>query len=112
MTLHLNTHVDGADVGLIGYVRMFQRFERLKQGWLIAGLRSVYVHDLLVPQNPSIVPRLDPVALGKLRPSYRYLSYLLNQNGHPTRDDLPGIDMPETVNKLTDADKVWLYDRA
>jgi hypothetical protein len=111
MTLHLNTNVDGADVALIGYVRMFQRFERLKDSWLIAGLRSVYVHDLIVAQNPSIVPRIDPVALKKLRPSYRYLSYLLNQNGHSTRDDLPGTDMPETVSKLNNADKAWLYDQ-
>jgi len=112
MTLHLNVHVGGADVGLVGYVRMLQRLERLDDRWLVAGLRSVYVHDSIVPMNPSLVPRIDQVALGKLRPSYRYLSYLLNQKGQATRDDLPGMDRPETFSKLAAADDAWLLNAA
>jgi hypothetical protein len=90
---------------------MLQRLERMKDGWLISGLRPVYIHDLIIPLNPSLVPQIDPAAVTSFRPAYRYLSYLLSQRGHPTRDDLPGMDKPETVNNLIDADEAWLRDR-
>lgn len=110
MTLHLSANVGGADVGLVGYIRMLQRFERVDGKWLVAGQRSVYVHDSIIPMNPSRIPQIDQATLDKLRPSYRYLSYLLNQKGQATRDDLPGMDRPETFSKLADADDAWLLE--
>lgn len=108
MTLHVVTKGGGADIDLVGYIRMHSRVERKTDSWLISGMRSVYIHDLLVPQNPSRVPQIDPAAIEHLRSSYRYLAYVLSQSGHPTRDDLPGIDKPETVSKLLAAEEAWL----
>jgi SnoaL-like domain len=107
-TLHGMTELDGVDVALVGYARLLWRALRLEDRWLIAGLRAMYVSDMLLPRNPSRVPQVDDDVLRTFRPSYKYLSYIITQSGRPIQDDLPGIDRPETVAALRDAEQQWL----
>ena len=106
--LHGMTELDGIDVALVGYTRLLWRAQRSGEGWLIAGLRAMYLSDMLLPRNPSRVPHIDHDALRAFRPSYKYLSYIITQSGRTIQDDLPGIDRPETVAALRAGEQQWL----
>jgi hypothetical protein len=107
-TLHGMTELGGVEVALVGYVRLLWRALRLEDRWLIAGLRAMYVSDMLLPRNPSRVPQIDDDLLRTFRPSYKYLSYIITQSGRTIQDDLPGLDRPETVTTLRAAERQWL----
>jgi hypothetical protein len=107
-SLHGMTELDGVDVALIGYARLFWRALRSGDRWLIAGLRATYISDMLLPRNPSRVPQIDDAVLRTFRPSYKYLSYVITKNGRAIQDDLPGIDRPESVVALRAAEQQWL----
>tara|TARA_R110000772_G_scaffold249588_3_gene364093 strand:+ start:2649 stop:3443 length:795 start_codon:yes stop_codon:yes gene_type:complete len=112
MTLHVVREIGGVDVDITGYIRALTRHERQSDGgWLMAGFRSYYVHDLILPVNPSRVPEIDPAALKDFRPSYRYLSWVLSISGHPISNELPGIDRPETVKALIATEQSWLKEQ-
>ena len=106
--LHGMTELDGVDVALVGYTRLLWRALRSGDRWLIAGLRAVYLSDMLLPRNPSRVPQIDDDALRAFRPSYKYLSYIITKSGRTIQDDLPGIDRPESVVALRAAEQQWL----
>ncbi|HLZ74200.1 nuclear transport factor 2 family protein [Phenylobacterium sp.] len=100
--------LDGVDVCGVHQVRLLWRAQVLDERWLIAGLHCVYVRGLLLPCNPAKPPVIDEALLATYRPSYRYLSYVLTKNGMPARDDLPGVDRPESVTALRAAEAAWL----
>jgi hypothetical protein len=102
------SQLDGVDVNQIGHAHLLWRARRMDRKWLIAGLRSYYVRDSLIACNPTRTPKLDEVKLAGFRQSYRYLSYILDSLGGRVRDDLPGVDRPETVDALYTAERVWL----
>jgi hypothetical protein len=107
-SLHGMTELDGVDVALIGYTRLLWRAVRSGERWLIAGLRAMYLSDMLLPRNPSRVPQIDDEALRTFRPSYKYLSYIITKSGRTIQDDLPGIDRPESVVALRAGEQQWL----
>jgi hypothetical protein len=106
--LHGMTELDGVDVALVGYARLLWRALRSDDRWLIAGLRAMYISDMLLPRNPNRVPQIDDDVLRTFRPSYKYLSYVITKNGRTIQDDLPGIDRPESVVALRAAEQQWL----
>ena len=107
-TVHAFTSLGGVDVDLISYVRLQWRVQRIGARWLVAGLRALYIRDVLAPVNPQQVPQLEDKLLAGLRPSYRFIAYLTSKAGHVVRDDLPGVDKPETVAALRAAELRWL----
>lgn len=100
--------LDGVDVAVTAYSRLLWRVESREGPWLIAGLRGLYIRDLMVACDPSRVPNLDENKLAAHRPSYRYLSYLHAAQGRNVVDDLPGADRPETVTALYAVEREWL----
>ena len=74
-TLHSFFPLDGVACKNTGYVRLLWRAQRLDDRWLIAGLRCVYIRDLITACNPSQVPKIDQAELDRYRPSYRFTSY-------------------------------------
>ena len=107
-TLHGFYKLDGVDVTSTGYVRLLWRAQRLDGRWLVAGLRSVYIRDLLQPCNPSQPLKLNEADLAGNRASYRYLTYTLKYLGRDPKNDLPGFDRPETVVAFRTAEAAWL----
>ena len=107
-TVHLIGELDGVDVDVMGFVRNRARARREGDLWRMAGLTTVYIHDLIIPLNPSRPPEIAPEVLNKHRRSYRALSHMLFSHGLPARDDLAGVDRPETVAALVAAEKAWL----
>ena len=109
-TLHGFYNRDGVDVTSTGFVRLLWRVQRLEALWLIAGLRSVYIRDLLQPCKPSQTLAVDEAKLSTYRPSYRYLSYTLQYLGREPSQVLPGCDRPDTVQALREAEQRWLAE--
>ena len=107
-TLHGFFSLHGIAVTSTGYVRLLWRAQKLEGTWLIAGLRSLYIRDLLQPCNGSDRLDLDEAELSRYRSSYRYLTHTLKVLGRKPRHDLPGMDMPDTVVALRRAEQVWL----
>ncbi|MDF2114153.1 nuclear transport factor 2 family protein [Roseiarcaceae bacterium H3SJ34-1] len=100
--------VEGIDMCMTGVVRLLWRAEQLDGRWLIAGLRMIYIRDYLMPCDPGNVPAIDRKELATYRPSYRFLSYVLARSPNRPRDDLPGIDRPETVEAVRTSQTRWL----
>ena len=107
-TLRNFFQVDGVDGSIEAFVKLLWRALRTETGWLIAGLRVIYVRDLLHACNPAKPPHFDQDRLDQFRLSYRYMSYHLTRLGLNPRDDLPGEDRPETVRELRGAETQWL----
>ncbi len=111
-TLHSFFPLEGIACKNTAFVRLMWRAQTFSGRWLIAGLRCVYVRDLMTACNPSQAPVIDQDELNLYRPSYRFMSYHLHRLGlHPT-DDLPGMDCPETVIALRHAERAWLEREA
>jgi hypothetical protein len=72
------------------------------------GLRVIYVRDLLIPCDPNQIPKIDNAEAQRYRQSYRYLSYMFARTSHPARDDLPGVDRPDSVAALRAEEAHWL----
>ena len=100
--------VDGIDVCIMAQVRLLWRAQMLGDRWLLAGLRVIYIRDMLTPVNPSRVPAINEAEAIRYRASYRSLSYAMARTDHPVRDDLPGVDRPETVTALRVGEAAWL----
>ncbi len=108
-TLHGFYTRDGVDVTGTGYIRLLWRAQRLHGRWLIAGLRGLYIRDLLQPCNPNQRVVLDEAELATYRQSYRFLTATLKYLGRDPKNDLPGIDLPETVEALRAGETLWLH---
>ncbi len=100
--------VEGVDMCLTGAVRLLWRADQLNGRWLIAGLRVIYLRDYLTACDPSNVPAINREELAAYRQSYRFLSYILARSPNRPRDDLPGIDRPETVKAVRASEAQWL----
>jgi hypothetical protein len=100
--------LENIPVCIVNHARLLWRAQLLGDQWLIAGLRIIYIRDLLVPVNPNNVPKIDETEAARYRLSYRYLSYFFARSEHPAKDDLPGVDRPESVAALREGEKKWL----
>jgi hypothetical protein len=65
-----------------------------------AGFDAIYLRDELTPAIPGRSITLDPAELQTYRPSYRLVAYVLSKQGYTIAPDLPGEDLPETVQAL------------
>lgn len=107
-TIHGILQIDGCEMDIVSISRLLWRVRKHEGQWLIAGLRSLYIRDMLLPLNPNRVPQLDQDLLATLRPSYRYIAYTTAKAGHAVPDDLPGVDRPELEAALRLGEQDWL----
>ncbi len=106
--IHVLGKIDEVDVNVVAQARVWSRVERQDASWLLSSLRVVYLRDVIIPVDPGRVPTLDQAKLASYRPSYRFVSFMLAHHGMKTRNDLPGTDQPEALNRLRKADEDWL----
>ncbi|MGE4431157.1 MAG: nuclear transport factor 2 family protein [Sphingobium sp.] len=106
--IHSFVPLDGVEASMTSFTRLLWRLRRSEGEWRIAAMRGVYIRDQLQSCNPVQIPPVDEGKLDGFRRSYRHLSYVLEASGRPLRDDLPGVDRPETVAALRAADREWL----
>lgn len=100
----------GVNLFLTAYSRIVERLEKRGRHWRISELKCVYQFDFLTPENPDDTAGLDPGRLARYRPSYAALSYWVEETrgAAAVRHDLPGVDRPETVDALYEANRTWL----
>jgi hypothetical protein len=102
--------IAGVECDLTSWCRFFSRVRRGPHGWRLLSFDGIYVKDRLDPVLPNQPhPNLDWELLGRLRASYRFLSYLAHsQPGHSTDQELPGDDRPDLVQKFYREAEDWL----
>jgi hypothetical protein len=100
--------VDGVEGSIEAFIKILWRALRVDQGWLLAGLRVIYVRDILYARNPAQPPIFDLERLAQFRQSYRYQAYHLDRLGLEPRNDLPGEDQPDSVVALRKSEREWL----
>ena len=108
--IHTFLPLDGVQASMTSFTHLLCRVRKSQAEWRIAGLRAIYIRDRLEPCNPAQIPKIDLAKLARYRASHRHLSYALQANGRPLRDDLPGVDQPELVAALRAADRLWLHE--
>ncbi len=104
--IEVRTALEGVDVDLTSYTRLLYRAEVRGGRWLITSLDPVYERDVLAPVIPGTAVPLPSIE--GLRPSYRFLAYVLDRRGYPIADDLYGDDRPDDVAELYDSLYSWL----
>ena len=102
--------VGAVEVNVVSQARLYARAEKREEQWRLAGFRAMYFQDAIAPRLPTEVPLLDPERMAGYRPSYRFLSYVIEEAGKTARRDLAGIDRPDLVENLHAAEDAWLRD--
>lgn len=102
--------MSGVDDFLTAYSRIVERLEKRGREWRISVVKCIHQFDRLTPINPDETVHLDSDRLAGYRPSYSALSYWVEETrgAAAVRDDLPGVDRPETIDALYNANNAWL----
>lgn len=100
--------VGGIDVSISADTRLHYRLRWRDGSWRVVGLVAVYLKDSVVPRIPGQSIEFDRARLAQGRESYRYLTYLMAERGVAVSQDLPGIDRPESLQRVLAADEAWL----
>ncbi|MBV9716026.1 MAG: nuclear transport factor 2 family protein [Solirubrobacterales bacterium] len=102
--------VGGVSAFLTSFGRIVERIEKRRDTWRIAQLEVIYQFDYLTADNPADTLPVETQRWTRYRPSYRALSYWVEetQGSGAVRYDLPGVDRPETIDALYNANNAWL----
>lgn len=107
-TILLGGRVGGVAVGVTSQARLYSRAERRNGTWKLISLTAAYFGDTMAAKDPREFPELENDQLAGYRAPYRYLAYLLAETGKSARPDLPGIDRPDLMRRLFEAETAWL----
>lgn len=108
-TIQCRTNLNGFPVELQSDVKLMYKVQKKDSVWHIVSLDAIYVKDLLVPCYPECNITIPIEEISEYRPSYANLSYVFSKEGYEINAELPGIDRPETVNKLYREAEEWLF---
>lgn len=101
-------HFEGVECDMTAYCRHVSRVEKRDGRWRLRSLVGVYEKNTIVPVIPGKAPALDLDRLATYRRSYDFQCYHRAQGGHPVNDDRPGVDRPDLIAALVEADRAWL----
>lgn len=107
-TIQLRSSVNGYPMELSSDVRLMCRTQKIDGVWYIISMDAIYEKDSLISVYPNSNITIPAEEMSKFRPSYASLSYFLSKQGLKVNNDLPGIDRPETINKLYQEADDWL----
>lgn len=107
-TIQCRSNFDGHPVKLQSDVKLLYRTQKTDGIWYIVSMDGIYEKDSLVPVYPSCDIKIPVDEISKYRPSYANLSYFFSKDGYEVNSNLPGIDRPETVDKLYRQAEEWL----
>jgi hypothetical protein len=100
--------VDGVEVDMVQYCRLFSRVVRTPAGWRLASFDGIYHKDTIVPVNPGDTVPIDWEKLRDLRPSYRIWAYAISLKGYEIGQDELGDDRPDLLEPFYAAADRWL----
>jgi hypothetical protein len=107
LTIQTRPVLDDVEINMTTHLRLVYRMERRGGRWGIYRMDAVYEFDAMTAAIPGQTVPIDASALEGRRPSYRLLSYLLEQRGVTVPDDLYGIDRPREVAALYRSAFAW-----
>ena len=108
-SIEARTNIGGFDADLVSDVSLLYRGAKNAEGqWLVRYLTCIYVKDRLVPVFPGAVLALNISELRKYRPSYRFLSFVIESTGITINSELAGEDRPAEVKKVYSDSFRWL----
>ncbi len=106
---------EGVDMVMTNFVRLFTQLEKINIGgedtWRMLSLECLYMFETLTPCLPPAPDKplvLDFSGLENARRSYKAVVWHIGTLGGSVRDDLPGIDQPETVKEIEDRNQAWI----
>lgn len=99
---------DGIEFDLETYCRFLSLVRRTPVGWRLVTFDCIYLKDTLRTVNPDQKLPLDWDHIASLRPSYRFLDFLLSFSGYKIDQNLAGVDRPDLVAALYAEADGWL----
>ncbi|GJN75825.1 hypothetical protein PLICBS_009931 [Purpureocillium lilacinum] len=94
------------DYDCTSYARFVSRLERVDGIWRMLTLEAIYERDTIQPAFPGTSAASFDIRGG--RESYKCLGWLLLQKGFSVDQDLPGTDIPESVEGFMKDHRHWL----
>ena len=91
---------DGIECDLESHTRVVSQARRTDLGWKLVTLDWIYLKDTLRTVNPEHRLPIDWDHIATLRPSYKFLDWLLSFSGYPINQNLAGIDRPDLIEAL------------
>jgi len=96
MSISQRAEVEGVECDVICIGRFYDFLEKRKGKWGLVWRRLTYEKDRIDPVDPTQRPKLDPKLLARFPIGYRHLAYLQTKVGYKVKEDMPGLDGPET----------------
>jgi hypothetical protein len=104
----------GCDYDLISQCRFLSRLQRLnghsQRAWKLLSMEVIYLYDSILPtfpqggHSPLVIENMPDTT----RKSYKYLSWLLMEQGHEVDSRMPGVDDETSVRDVMDRNFSWL----
>jgi SnoaL-like domain len=107
MSISQRAVVEGVECDVICIGRFYDFLEKRKGKWGLVWRRLAYEKDRIDAVVPGLKPKLDPRLLKRFPIGYRHLAYLQTRVGYKVKEDMPGLDGPET-DKLYALGAGWL----
>ncbi|RFU33617.1 hypothetical protein B7463_g2727, partial [Scytalidium lignicola] len=100
----------GAEYDCTALSRFLSRLEKVGSEWKMLTLECIYIRDSIVPTIPQSGSGNTFVMTdsGVTRMSYRCLGWLLESQGFPVGNKMPGVDDPESMKAVSDKNQSWL----
>lgn len=108
--------IEGVEVDITSFVRFINRVVRTvvpggHKEWRILTFQPTYVSDDINmtgigADSKKLIVEVDEEA----RPTYKYIEWVLSQRGLQVGRDLPGVDIPETAEKVVKDAEAWLRE--
>ncbi len=77
------------------------------QKWYMVKFEAIYDNETLTPTFPTDkIPSTRPPV--EYRESYNVLAWMMERTGFPISQDMPGLDRPETVERIMQEAFAWL----
>jgi hypothetical protein len=96
MSISQRAEVEGVVCDVVCIGRFYDFLEKRKGKWGLVWRRCTYEKDRIDPVTPGQAPKLDPNLLNRFPIGYRHLAYLQTKVGYKVKEDMPGVDGPET----------------
>ena len=107
MSISQRAEVEGVLCDVICIGRFYDFLEKRKGKWGLVWRRLTYEKDRIDAVAPGQAPKLDPKLLERFPIGYRHLGYLQSKVGYNIKENMPGVDGPET-EKLYALGAGWL----
>lgn len=107
-TIGMRMQIDGYPVELSSDAKLIFRTEKIDGIWYIVGFESIYEEDRIVPVLPNSNINIPADKIANYRKSYACMIYMMERLGMTVNENLPGIDRPDSVEKLYKETNEWL----